>query len=55
MSLAVLFVIVLLVNIYILSWELRLLGALIGIAWIALTIMQIVYLSRARKRYTSLP
>ena len=55
MSLAVLFVIILLVNIYMLSWELRLLGALIGIAWIALTIMQIVYLSRARKRYTSLP
>jgi hypothetical protein len=54
MSLAVLFVIVLLVNINMLSWELRLLGAFIGIAWIALTIMQIVYLSRARKRYMSL-
>jgi len=55
MALAVLFVIILLVNIFQFSWELRLLGALIGIAWIALTIMQLVYLSRARKRYTSLP
>ena len=53
MALAVSFVIILLVNIFQFSWGLLVLGALIGIVWIALTIMQIVYLSRARKRYTS--
>ena len=53
MALAVLFVIILLLNIFQFSWELRVLGALIGIAWVALTIMQIVYLSRTRRRYTS--
>ena len=53
MALAVMFVIILLVNIFQFSWELRVLGALIGIAWVALTITQIVYLSRSGRRYTS--
>lgn len=51
MALGILFVVLLLVNIFVLSWELRLIGILVAIAWIALTITQIVFLSRARSRY----
>ena len=54
MPLAVLFVIILLVNIFVLSGELRLIGILVGIGWVALTVLQIVYLSRARRRFSSL-
>jgi len=54
MALAVSFVIILLVNISVLSWELRLIGILVGIGWVALTVLQIVYLSRARRRFSSL-
>jgi ABC-type bacteriocin/lantibiotic exporter with double-glycine peptidase domain len=49
MSLAVLFVVLLLVNLFAFSWELRLIAALAAVAWIALTIVQIAYLSRARR------
>ncbi len=50
MALGILFVVILLVNIFVLSWELRILAALVGIAWIGLTIAQIYYVSRIRRR-----
>jgi hypothetical protein len=50
MALAVSFVVLVLVNLFVFSWELRLIAAVVAVTWVALMIAQIVYLSRARKR-----
>jgi Flp pilus assembly protein TadB len=49
-AVAVLFIVLILVNLLYFSWELRLLAALVAVTWIALTIAQIAYMSRARRR-----
>jgi hypothetical protein len=51
---AVLIVTLLLVNIFVQSWEIRMISALIIIAWLVITILQIYYLSRVRKRFPRL-
>jgi hypothetical protein len=50
---AVLIITLLLVNIFVQSWEIRVISALIIIAWLVITILQIYYLSRVRKRISS--
>lgn len=50
---AVLIVTLLLVNIFVQSWEIRVISALIIVAWLVITILQIYYLSRVRKRISS--
>ena len=49
-AVAVLFIVLILVDLLYFSWELRLLAALVAVTWIALTIAQIAYMSRARRR-----
>jgi hypothetical protein len=46
----VIFVIVLLVNLYAQSWELRVVSAVVLVVWLLIAILQIYYLSRARAR-----
>jgi ABC-type multidrug transport system fused ATPase/permease subunit len=48
----VLFVILFLVNLYVQSWELRLVSAVILVVWLLIAILQIYYLSQARKRFS---
>jgi hypothetical protein len=50
---AVLFVTLLLVNILVQSWEIRVITSLFIVAWLVISILQIYYLSRARKRIPS--
>ena len=49
---AVLIVALLLINVFIQSWELRILTIVIVVVWIALTILQIYRLFRARRRFS---
>lgn len=49
---SLLIVALLLVNIYIQSWELRIATLIIVVGWIALTLYQIYKLSRKRRKYT---
>ena len=49
----VLFVMLFLVNLYVQSWELRLVSAVFLVVWLLIAILQIYYLSRARKRFSS--
>jgi hypothetical protein len=46
----VLFVSLFLVNLYVQSWELRLVSAIVLVAWLLIAILQIYFLSQARKR-----
>jgi hypothetical protein len=48
----VLFVILFLVNLYVQSWELRLLSAVVLVAWLVIAILQIYYLFQARKKFS---
>jgi hypothetical protein len=50
MAMAVLFVVLVLVNLFVFSWELRVIAALVAVTWVALTIAQIAYLARTRRR-----
>jgi len=52
MAMAALFVLLILVNLFYFSWELWIMAALVAVIWIALTIVQITYMSRARRRPT---
>ncbi len=52
---AVLIVTLLLINIFVQSWEIRVLSAVIVVVWIAITILQIYFLSRARRRFSPPP
>ena len=47
---AVLIVVLLLVNIFVQSWEIRVLTAIVVVAWLAMSALQIYFLSKARKR-----
>ena len=49
---AVIIVALLLINVFIQSWELRILTIVIVVVWIALTILQIYRLFRARRRFS---
>lgn len=51
MAAAALFVLLVLVNLFVFSWELRIVAAFVGVTWIALTIAQIAYMSRIRRRF----
>jgi hypothetical protein len=51
MAMAALFILLVLVNLFVFSWELRIIAALVAVTWIALTIVQIVYMSRTRRRF----
>ena len=48
----VFFVILFLVNLYVQSWELRLLSAVVLVAWLVIAILQIYYLFQARKTFS---
>jgi hypothetical protein len=48
--LAVLSVVLLLMNIFVQSWELRVLAAVFIAAWLAVTVLQTYYISRIRRR-----
>ena len=50
---AILFVALLLVNIFIQSWEIRLVSSVFIVIWLVISIVQIYYLSRVRKRFSS--
>ena len=52
MTMAALFVVIVLVNLFYFSWELRIVAALVAVTWVALTIAQIAYMARARRRST---
>jgi hypothetical protein len=47
-----LFVVLLLVNIYVQSWELRVVSVVILVVWLLIAILQIYYLFQARKRFS---
>jgi Flp pilus assembly protein TadB len=49
MAMAALFVVLILVNLFVFSWELRLVAALVAVTWVALTIAQIAYMARNRR------
>jgi Flp pilus assembly protein TadB len=49
---AVLIVAILLINVFVQSWELRIVTIVIVVAWIALTLVQIYQLSRARRSFS---
>ncbi len=51
---AVLIVTLLLINIFVQSWTIRLISATVVVAWIAITILQMYYLSRVRKKFVPL-
>jgi hypothetical protein len=51
MIMAVLSVILLLVSVFVLSWELRLIATALIVVWIMLTLVQIYYLSKARREF----
>lgn len=46
----VLFVSLFLVNLYVQSWELRLVSAIVLVVWLLIAILQMYFLSQARKR-----
>ena len=48
----VLFVTLLLVNLYVQSWELRLVSAVVLVVWLLIAILQIYFLSQARRRFS---
>ena len=48
----VLFVMLFLVNLYVQSWELRLVSAVVLVVWLLIAILQIYYLVQARKRFS---
>jgi uncharacterized protein YhaN len=48
----VLFVILFLINLYVQSWELRLVSAVVLVAWLVIAVLQIYYLFQARKRFS---
>jgi hypothetical protein len=48
----VLFVILFIVNLYVQSWELRLVSAAVLVVWLVITILQIYYLFQARKKFS---
>ena len=48
----VLFVSLLLVNLYVQSWELRLVSAIVLIVWLLIAVLQIYLLFQARKRFS---
>ena len=50
-----LFVALLLVNLFVQSWELRIVSAAFLVAWLLLLILQIYYMSRIRRRKPSQP
>jgi len=50
---AVVAVVLLLMNVFVLSWELRVLAAFFMAAWLAVTVLQIYYLSRMRRRLSA--
>lgn len=50
MVLIVLFVTLLLVNIFVQSWEIRVISFLFLVVWLVISILQIYYLSRIRKK-----
>jgi hypothetical protein len=47
-----LFVTLFLVNLFVQSWELRIVSAFLLVVWLVIAILQIYFLSRIRKRYT---
>jgi hypothetical protein len=49
----VLFVALFLVNLFVPSWELRIVSAVLLVVWLVIAMLQIYFLSRVRKRYTS--
>lgn len=51
MIMAFLFVVLILVNLFVQSFELRLIISVLIIAWIAITAVQLYYMSRAKKRF----
>jgi hypothetical protein len=51
MAIAALFVVLLLANLFVFSWELRVVVALLAVTWVALTIAQIAYMARMRRRF----
>lgn len=51
MAAAALFVLLILVNLFVFSWELRIVAALVAVTWIALTIAIMAYMSRIRQRF----
>jgi hypothetical protein len=51
MAMAALFIVMVLVNLFVFSWELRVTAALVAVTWVALTIAQIAYMTRARRRF----
>ena len=50
MATVILFLILLLINIIVQSWELRLISILVAVVWIIITIIQIYYFTRIRNR-----
>jgi Flp pilus assembly protein TadB len=48
----VLFVILFLVNLYVQSWELRLVSVVVLVVWLLIAILQIYYLFQARERFS---
>jgi Flp pilus assembly protein TadB len=53
LAMTFLFVILLLVNLFIQSWEIRLAASAFLVAWIVLFIVYIYYLARVRRRFSS--
>jgi hypothetical protein len=51
MAAGALFVLLVLVNLFVFSWELRIVAALVAVTWIALTVAIIAYMSRIRRRF----
>ncbi|MGA3190969.1 MAG: hypothetical protein ABSD73_00465 [Candidatus Bathyarchaeia archaeon] len=49
----VLVVTLFLVNLFVQSWELRIVSAVLLVIWLVIAMLQIYFLSRVRKRYTS--
>jgi ABC-type bacteriocin/lantibiotic exporter with double-glycine peptidase domain len=52
MAMAALFVVLILVNLFFFSWELRIIAVFVAVTWVALTIVQMTYTARARRRPT---
>jgi len=51
----VLFVTLLLVNLFVQSWEIRVISSVFMVAWLVISVLQIYYLSRARRRMSPSP
>jgi len=50
MATVILFLVLLIINIIVQSWELRLISILVAVVWIIITIIQIYYFTRIRNR-----